>query len=160
MKQKLTSLRLRILLPVIIMTLFVVILLTTMFSHGYTDMLIRQAQRMNAVSFDTVSQSVVPLIDLSIDEVRKIIMDERVRSYARLQYASEADLIHARISCRDYLRGELSRQEAADLIKQSSRRYAKRQLTWFKRDPQARWFLWDREPDIQGAVETIVKNEE
>ena len=58
------------------------------------------------------------------------------------------------------LRGELSRQEAADLIKQSSRRYAKRQLTWFKRDPQARWFLWDREPDIQGAVETIVKNEE
>ena len=99
MKQKLTSLRLRILLPVIIMTLFVVILLTTMFSHGYTDMLIRQAQRMNAVSFDTVSQSVVPLIDLSIDEVRKIIMDERVRSYARLQYASEADLIHACFLC-------------------------------------------------------------
>ena len=58
------------------------------------------------------------------------------------------------------LRGELSRQEAADLIKQSSRRYAKRQLTWFKRDPQARWFLWDREPDIDGAVEAIVKNEE
>ena len=58
------------------------------------------------------------------------------------------------------LRGELSRQEAADLIKQSSRRYAKRQLTWFKRDPQARWFLWDREPDIDGALETIVKNEE
>ena len=111
MKQKLTSLRLRILLPVIIMTLFVVILLTTMFSHGYTDMLIRQAQRMNAVSFDTVSQSVVPLIDLSIDEVRKIIMDERVRSYARLQYASEADLIHARISCRDYLRTEITRFE-------------------------------------------------
>ena len=45
MKQKLTSLRLRILLPVIIMTLFVVILLTTMFSQGYTDMLIRQAQK-------------------------------------------------------------------------------------------------------------------
>ena len=58
------------------------------------------------------------------------------------------------------LRGELSREQAASLIKQNSRRYAKRQLTWFRRDVSARWFLWDREPDIRGALETIVNHEE
>ena len=46
------------------------------------------------------------------------------------------------------LRGELSRKEAADLIKQNSRRYAKRQLTWFGRNPEAHWILWDQEPDL------------
>ena len=34
----------------------------------------------------------------------------------------------------DYFNGECSLEEAVDLIKQSSRRYAKRQLTWFRRD--------------------------
>ena len=50
------------------------------------------------------------------------------------------------------LRGEISREEAADLIKQNSRRYAKRQLTWFKRVPDALWILWDGEPDFDEAL--------
>lgn len=39
-----------------------------------------------------------------------------------------------------YFDGAISRQEAIDLIKRNSRRYAKRQLTWFRRDPAIRWF--------------------
>ena len=35
------------------------------------------------------------------------------------------------------LRGELSREEAVALIKQATRRYAKRQLTWFRRHQEA-----------------------
>ena len=53
------------------------------------------------------------------------------------------------------LRGELSRAEAAALIRQNSRRYAKRQLTWFGRNPDAHWFLWDRVPDFDGALHEI-----
>lgn len=34
----------------------------------------------------------------------------------------------------DYLGGKMSLEETKDLIKQSSRRYAKRQMTWFRRD--------------------------
>ena len=49
------------------------------------------------------------------------------------------------------LRGELSRQEAADLIKQGSRRYAKRQLTWFGRWDDALRILWDSVPDFESA---------
>ena len=49
------------------------------------------------------------------------------------------------------LQGELSREEAVDLIKQSSRRYAKRQLTWFGRDKEALPILWEDEPDFEYA---------
>ena len=40
----------------------------------------------------------------------------------------------------DLLDGQYDRDEAIRLLKRNSRRYAKRQLTWFKRDPDFRWF--------------------
>jgi tRNA dimethylallyltransferase len=39
-----------------------------------------------------------------------------------------------------YLDGELSLEEATALIKRNSRRYARRQLTWFRKDKDIRWF--------------------
>lgn len=36
--------------------------------------------------------------------------------------------------------GEISLEEAVELIQRNSRRYAKRQLTWFRRDEEVRWF--------------------
>ena len=53
------------------------------------------------------------------------------------------------------LRGECSRAEAAELIKLNSRRYAKRQLTWFRRDGDTHWILWEREPDLAAALREI-----
>ena len=53
------------------------------------------------------------------------------------------------------LRGELSRAEAAALIKQSSRRYAKRQLTWFGRNEEAHWIRWGHTPDFDAALSEI-----
>ena len=38
-----------------------------------------------------------------------------------------------------YFRGEMSKDEAIELIKLSSRRYAKRQLTWLRRDTTVLW---------------------
>lgn len=40
-----------------------------------------------------------------------------------------------------YLNGNISLEEAVALIKQESRRYAKRQLTWFKRNPDIHWLM-------------------
>ena len=40
----------------------------------------------------------------------------------------------------DYLDGRISLQEAIRLIKRNSRRYARRQLTWFNRDKGIAWF--------------------
>ena len=39
-----------------------------------------------------------------------------------------------------YLDGDYDREEAVRLLKRNSRRYAKRQLTWFQRDEDIRWF--------------------
>ena len=38
------------------------------------------------------------------------------------------------------LRGETTLQEARGAIQQATRRYAKRQLTWFRKEPGVRWF--------------------
>ena len=53
------------------------------------------------------------------------------------------------------LAGEMSREEAAALIRMNSRRYAKRQLTWFGRNPAAHWILWDKEPDLDLALRSF-----
>lgn len=39
----------------------------------------------------------------------------------------------------DYFEGNMSLEDTVNLIKQSSRRYAKRQLTWFRRDKRIHW---------------------
>lgn len=40
----------------------------------------------------------------------------------------------------DYIEGKINLNEAIDLIKRNTRRYAKRQLTWWGRDNEIRWF--------------------
>jgi tRNA dimethylallyltransferase len=42
-----------------------------------------------------------------------------------------------------YLEGLQSFDETIAMIKRNSRRYAKRQMTWFRRDPRIRWIDWD-----------------
>ena len=108
MKRQLNSLRLRMLLPVVAMILFVVILLTAIFSRAYTGRILRQEQENNAAGFETVSGTVTPLVNNSIAKVRSVMQDSRVVSYARLSYSTAAQKIRARVRCRDYLQETLS----------------------------------------------------
>lgn len=48
----------------------------------------------------------------------------------------------------DYLEGKYDKNEAIRLLKRNTRRYAKRQLTWFKRDPDINWFKPDQLDDM------------
>jgi tRNA dimethylallyltransferase len=48
----------------------------------------------------------------------------------------------------DYMDGKYSYEEAVRLLKRNSRRYAKRQMTWFKRDPDIKWFNPDQCEEI------------
>ena len=41
----------------------------------------------------------------------------------------------------DYFDGTITKEEAVELIKRNSRRYAKRQMTWFRRDKDIKWFV-------------------
>ena len=40
----------------------------------------------------------------------------------------------------DFMDGKYDKEEAVRLHKRNSRRYAKRQMTWFKADPEIKWF--------------------
>lgn len=50
------------------------------------------------------------------------------------------------------LSGKCSAEQAVDAIKQNSRRYAKRQLTWLRRDTGAQRIAWDGVPDLPAAA--------
>ena len=52
----------------------------------------------------------------------------------------------------DFIDGHVDRAEAIRLLKRNSRRYAKRQLTWFKRDPEIRWFKPDQLEEIVAHI--------
>lgn len=57
-----------------------------------------------------------------------------------------------------YFKGEISKDEAVEALIRSTRRYAKRQLTWFRRNENINWIYMDEEQDpIQKAIEIITK---
>jgi len=57
-----------------------------------------------------------------------------------------------------FLRGQISRKEAVRLIKRDTRRYAKRQLTWFRKEKDINWVAdVNRAEDLVGA---FLKNSE
>lgn len=51
-----------------------------------------------------------------------------------------------------YLNGDISLEEAIELTKKETRRYAKRQMTWFRKMPGIRWFTADDFPAIEAYV--------
>ncbi len=55
-----------------------------------------------------------------------------------------------------YFKGEISLEEAAEHLKQQTRRYAKRQLTWFRRDCKINW-LYPDECDSTGQALSLVQ---
>ena len=52
-----------------------------------------------------------------------------------------------------YFEGEYPLEEAVRIIKRDTRHFAKRQLTWFRRNPGCRWLLWEKEPDFARALQ-------
>ncbi len=54
----------------------------------------------------------------------------------------------------DYLDGLYDKEEAIRLLKRNTRRYAKRQLTWFKKDPEIKWFNPNQ---IEQMISSITK---
>ena len=57
----------------------------------------------------------------------------------------------------DYLEGNLDFETCVKLIKQNSRRYAKRQLTWFRADDKIRWFMLDDKMGFREISRQIIK---
>lgn len=57
----------------------------------------------------------------------------------------------------DYSEGKISRDKAIELIKRNSRRYAKRQLTWWGKDKEIRWFHPDQRAEINIFIDESIR---
>jgi len=53
-----------------------------------------------------------------------------------------------------YFDGEISKEKAIELIKRNSRRYARKQLTWFRKDTETNWF----EPNQADEIISFIEN--
>ncbi len=58
----------------------------------------------------------------------------------------------------NFLEEDIELDQAIELIKKNSRNYAKRQLTWFRRDKRIKWIDVDRYIDVEDIVMEIINN--
>ncbi len=62
---------------------------------------------------------------------------------------------------RAVLRNELSPQQAREAIQQATRRYAKRQLTWFRKESNVQWFPgFGDDPELQASIFRFLQSQE
>ena len=86
-----------------------------------------------------------------IEETKKLIekYGPRARPLGSLGYKQAAE----------FLRGELTRENALTMIQQAHRNYAKRQMTWFRREPEVMWFRgFGEDPLIQQAAAKAIES--
>jgi tRNA dimethylallyltransferase len=56
-----------------------------------------------------------------------------------------------------YLRGEATLEETTEILKQNTRHYAKRQLTWFRRIEGLQWLDIDDKTDFRQLAQKIIR---
>lgn len=57
----------------------------------------------------------------------------------------------------EFLRGQLTREQTLHMIQQAHRNYAKRQMTWFRRESEVMWFQgFGEDPEINQSVCSVV----
>ncbi len=85
-----------------------------------------------------------------IDEVRRLLAMGYSPDENALQTVGYKETLQ-------YLAGGTTRDRMIELLKQNSRRFAKRQMTWFRRDRRIRWFDVNDERDYPALAEQICR---
>lgn len=81
-----------------------------------------------------------------VEEVQRLLSANVSRETTALQAIGYKELLSA-------LDGERSMEEAVEEVKLRSRQYAKRQLTWLRRNKAIHWILWKKERDFSHAMQ-------
>lgn len=98
-----------------------------------------------AALYQRINHRVDQMMDAGLlEEVKGL---KEYRKYNALNTVGYSELF-------DYLDGHIPLETAVDKIKQNTRRFAKRQLTWFRRDDNTAWF----EPNASKAVILHINN--
>jgi len=82
-----------------------------------------------------------------LEEVSKLISKKNLNALKTVGYKE----------LFDYLEGKTSLDKAVELIKRNTRRYAKRQLTWFRKDKEINWFHAEETEKIIRLIENYNK---
>jgi tRNA dimethylallyltransferase len=81
--------------------------------------------------YDRINKRVDQMIAMGLEDEAKNLMP--YRHLNALNTVGYSELF-------DYFDGKITRNEAIEKIKQNTRRFAKRQLTWFRKDLEINWF--------------------
>lgn len=108
------------------------------------------------IGLDLPREILYQRIDTRMDKMIDQGLFEEAKTFYAFQHLQALQTVGYR-EIFGYLNNEYDKEEAIRLLKRNSRRYAKRQLTWFKRDKEIFWF--DAE-DVTVEKIIAVKNKE
>ena len=97
-----------------------------------------------AILYDRINQRVDQMIANGLVEEVKSLWS--FRKYNALNTVGYSEIF-------DYLDGKIELDDAINAIKQNTRRFAKRQLTWFRRDEEIKWFEPNDTENVIGYIE-------
>lgn len=87
-------------------------------------------------------------------------LEAEVRGLIKMGYKAELKSMQS-IGYRhmvNYINGTWSQAEMLELLARDTRRYAKRQFTWFNRDQSIRWFERSQTETIMSSVRSFLNN--
>jgi tRNA dimethylallyltransferase len=94
-------------------------------------------------------------INLRVEEMMDEGLLDEARQFYEYRHLNTLNTVGYK-ELYEYMSGNWTLEFAVSMIKQDSRRYAKRQLTWFNRDKEINWFHPDEEERIMEFVNEIV----
>jgi tRNA dimethylallyltransferase len=101
-------------------------------------------------------------INQRVDQMIKDGLLDEVKKIKQMGYVlSQKDLPWKTLGYKElflHLEGKLTMEKAIDLIRRNTRRYAKRQLTWFKKEKDVTWLDADKEGLIFSIIKEFSKN--
>lgn len=93
-------------------------------------------------------------IDARVDQMLAEGLEDEVRALWPLRHLNALNTVGYR-EFFDYFEGKTDYEEAVRLIKRNSRRYARKQLSWFRHDPEIRWFHPDDSAQIRNYLREL-----
>jgi len=99
-------------------------------------------------------------INARVDSMLAQGLLEEVRAVMPLRHLNALNTVGYKEMFR-YLDGEWTLEQAADMVRQNSRHYAKRQLTWFNADPSMHWVnIGDLQQNREEIMQLIEENQD
>lgn len=95
-------------------------------------------------------------INNRVDQMIADGLEKEARNLFHLRDLSSMNTVGYR-ELFDYFDGTITKDQAIELIKRNSRRYARKQLTWFRNDPEVKWFEPQQFNEIKNYIEAQIK---